>query len=71
MHYIHTYMHTYIHTYIQTYIHTYICTLISCKMAVRGLTDIYARSQGHAAPEGECGYMSKTHIFNSHVLCCL
>ena len=29
-------------------------------MAARGLTDIYARSRGHAAPEGEYRYISKT-----------
>ena len=29
-------------------------------MAVRGLTDISALSLGRAAPEGECGYISKT-----------
>ena len=58
----------------------YIRTLIGCNMAARGLTDIYTRSQGHAAPEGECGYISKTpsmsvlqclsNIFNSCVLHC-
>ena len=34
-------------------------TLIYCNTAVRDLTDIYAQLRGHAAPEGECGYISK------------
>ena len=58
----------------------YTSTLIGCNTAARGLTDIYARSQGHAAPDGESGYISKTpsmsmlqrlcNIFNSRVLHC-
>ena len=32
-------------------------TLICCNMAAGGLTNIYAQ---HAAPERECGYISKT-----------
>ena len=38
----------------------YVCTIIGCNMAARSLTDIYARSQGRTALEGECGYISKT-----------
>ena len=29
-------------------------------MAVRGLTDIHARFQGHTVPEGDCGHVSIT-----------
>ena len=59
------------------YIYTH---TIGCNMAVRGLTNIYTRSQECTVPEGECGYVSKTlntsvlqhlcNTFNSHVLHC-
>ena len=43
--------------------------LIGCNTAARGLTDIYARSRGRAAPEGECGYISKTPSMSMLRLC--
>ena len=57
-------------------------TLIYCNTAVKGLTDIICKTpQECAAPEGECGYVSKTlstsvlqhlcNAFNSYVQQCL
>ena len=42
-------------TYISTHTHKYTCYI--CNMGRRDLPDMYARAQGRAAPEGECGHI--------------
>ena len=43
------YICMYVRMYVCMYVRMYVRTLIGCNMAVRGLTDIYARSRGRAA----------------------